>query len=917
VAVRFYPTVEIAPGADLLDAPLMWSWTDITDGYVHQPAKIFITRGRRDRYAQTTPSTCSLTLLNPDGIWVPDNPVGPYYGLIDQNTPLRVSVRPTDNQLSDAFNRTTSSSWGSADSGGAWTNAGGAASDFSVSPTNGGRHLHTSAAVRHTSLLPLDIIRSDQTVKIRVNATSTGAAQTAGIVLRYIDAANYRRAELQFGTTGTITARFVVRLAGVDDIDSSEVTTLTHSTSTWVWLRVQTSHTAVRVKAWADGTTEPSTWILDAADGTATAAVTGLLGLHSIRETGNTNTNATIDFDSYSMVDGPRIQFTGFIDRWPTSWADESGSLSFAQITASGHLRRIGQGKQLKSAFYRSYTQDRYASSPPAVAYWPGEDGSGSRQVASALGGQPMRGAGVTYASDSSIAGSDPLMTLTGAAAIAGNVPAYPTSSSWSVRFVCRIPSAPSSATILADWRTPGGTIGEWQLWLTPGAPDNFKLVGWNSAGVEQIGDAGINFTDGTTELYDRQLQVDVNAVQNGADIDWSYTLWYDTDNVGKAGTEASSTLANINQVYIPRDGNLASFTIGHIAVGTDTSLGPGVYGGSGFAGESTYERFVRLCTEENIPFHFGENADGSTGTTNQLMGAQSATLMLAQLRQVEATEEGVLFDGKQGHVTLLPRLMRQNHAINLALDHDQGQVGWPFAAIRDDQLLRTDVTVSRPGGSFANRADTTAVQLVGVYTDTVTVNTQYDDDLAQRANWRLNQGSTREIRYPQLVVNLARSPELIADWLDADIGSRVTVTNLPALLPPDDLDLLIEGYTEVIDPYEWAATLNCSPARPWKVWRIEGGGNLGRLDTAGSTLAAGVTSSATSLSVATTTGPLWRTGAVTFDIGIAGEQITVTNISGSSSPQTFTVTRSVNGVVKAQSANAAVSLWKPGVLAL
>ena len=44
---------------------------------------------------------------------------------------------------------------------------------------------------------------------------------------------------------------------------------------------------------------------------------------------------------------------------------------------------------------------------------------------------------------------------------------------------------------------------------------------------------------------------------------------------------------------------------------------------------------------------------------------------------------------------------------------------------------------------------------------------------------------------------------------------------------------------------------------------------------------------------------------------------MTVTNITGSSSPQTFTVTRSVNGVVKAQSAGVAVALWNTPVAAL
>ena len=64
---------------------------------------------------------------------------------------------------------------------------------------------------------------------------------------------------------------------------------------------------------------------------------------------------------------------------------------------------------------------------------------------------------------------------------------------------------------------------------------------------------------------------------------------------------------------------------------------------------------------------------------------------------------------------------------------------------------------------------------------------------------------------------------------------------------------------------------------------------------------------------------PLWTTSAgdFPFDINIGGEQITVTNITGASSPQTFTVTRSVNGVVKAQSSGADVRLFFPMILAV
>jgi hypothetical protein len=64
---------------------------------------------------------------------------------------------------------------------------------------------------------------------------------------------------------------------------------------------------------------------------------------------------------------------------------------------------------------------------------------------------------------------------------------------------------------------------------------------------------------------------------------------------------------------------------------------------------------------------------------------------------------------------------------------------------------------------------------------------------------------------------------------------------------------------------------------------------------------------------------PLWTTAAANFpfDVAIGGERVTVMGITGSSSPQAFTVARSVNGVVKPQSSGADVRLFYPPIAAL
>ncbi|MER6891981.1 hypothetical protein, partial [Streptomyces halstedii] len=93
----------------------------------------------------------------------------------------------------------------------------------------------------------------------------------------------------------------------------------------------------------------------------------------------------------------------------------------------------------------------------------------------------------------------------------------------------------------------------------------------------------------------------------------------------------------------------------------------------------------------------------------------------------------------------------------------------------------------------------------------------------------------------------------------------------------------------------------------------------LAHVDADEAELAAGATADATALSVAVAAGPLWTVNPADFpvDVMIAGERVTVTSVSGASSPQTFTVIRSVNDVVKALPAGADVRLATPSFPAL
>jgi hypothetical protein len=247
-----------------------------------------------------------------------------------------------------------------------------------------------------------------------------------------------------------------------------------------------------------------------------------------------------------------------------------------------------------------------------------------------------------------------------------------------------------------------------------------------------------------------------------------------------------------------------------------------------------------------------------------------------------------------------------------------------------DDQRVRNDVTVTRAGGGSARVQQDTgpnSVSTVGRYSASVELNVAADSQLVQHAAWRVHVGTWDELRVPSVRVDLVSTRSLI-DRTDATgTGSMITLAGAPAWLSVGDLRLLVEGWDEDVAPGRWDVVLRTSPADIYRAF-TEGDADRGRVDTMGSTLASGVTSTATSWSVATTTGPRWIdsaaysssfpfSAAVVDSLGRVVDVVTVTAISGTTSPQTWTVTRNVLGYTQAHSTGAPVRLYRPGRVVL
>ncbi len=264
------------------------------------------------------------------------------------------------------------------------------------------------------------------------------------------------------------------------------------------------------------------------------------------------------------------------------------------------------------------------------------------------------------------------------------------------------------------------------------------------------------------------------------------------------------------------------------------------------------------------------------------------------------------------------------NQAPALVLPY--GSIAPPLEPVEDDQAVRNDVTVSRRGGGSGRAVVETGPLSVlpseqggvGIYDESNELNLADDAQAQPMASWLAHLGTVDEARYPSIRIDLHRHPELIPAVLRLRVGDLIRLTGLPLWVGEPTTDLHVMQIQHEPRPRAWTVTLVGTPASPYRVG-VVGGGT--RVDTAGSQLAADVTASATTWSVASS-GERWITSAeypAEFPLAAAcgGEEVTVTAITGTAPPQTFTVVRSANGISKPHAAGASVSLARPHVVAL
>ena len=186
---------------------------------------------------------------------------------------------------SDLFSRALTNTWGSADVGGAYTLQGTAA-DYDTTGTTGTIALTTGAANRSAVLASVLARDVDISFRVALDKVPVGGSLWSYGLIRRINTSNEYRAVLRVAAGGAVYIQASSVLNNVEASIGTEVrvTGLNATPGAFIRMRAQFSGanpTTIRMRAWADGTTEPTTWQYTATNTAAALQVAGAVGLRN------------------------------------------------------------------------------------------------------------------------------------------------------------------------------------------------------------------------------------------------------------------------------------------------------------------------------------------------------------------------------------------------------------------------------------------------------------------------------------------------------------------------------------------------------------------------------------------------------------------------------------------------------------
>ena len=226
-------------------------------------------------------------------------------GATDTDTEQVTVTAPTE-LAADAFSRTVTNGWGSADTGGTWTLST-ASTNFSVG--GGAGRMTDGHEFRPVGVPELGVgprRRPDHQLSATTSPARAAAIYTSAVVRR-IGTSDYRAKVRVTATATTVTLSRTV--SGTETaLVTQTVPGLVYAPGDVLNIRLQAEGngtTTLRAKVWEEGTAEPGTWTATSTDTTAALQAPGGVGLQNYLSGSATNAPIVASIDDFQVVPLP------------------------------------------------------------------------------------------------------------------------------------------------------------------------------------------------------------------------------------------------------------------------------------------------------------------------------------------------------------------------------------------------------------------------------------------------------------------------------------------------------------------------------------------------------------------------------------------------------------------------------------
>jgi hypothetical protein len=924
-----------APKTELL---INGTWTDVST-YVKGDGKIGLRRGRANEQARITAQTAAFQLNNRDSRFSNRNPLSPYYGLLPLNTQVRISAGADGSNylrtdFTDSFNfqGAFTADKASLDIVGdldvridvqpySWRASGMFISKYLVTGNQRSWALYidsnglltfvwstdgtAAGRIFSTSTVPVPATSGRLSIKVAFKVNNGAGSNTTAFATASTIGGTYT----QLGTTIThagITSIFSssaqLAICGGDDFQVPITGTNGFGGKFFkaevhngllgpVVASFDPSSQAIGTTTWSDGLASPNTWTLRG---------------------------------TKSAVTSDRTRFYGELSSLvPT--ADKSGVDIYVPVNASGMIRRLTQGASpVSSPMYRNFSQ----YSP--AGYWPLEDGSTSTVAGSAVnGGKAATATAITF-------GAAPNGVLPGTSTVAQfqdttsrlqfTIPKATTTGIVSGVFYARLSALPAAGTKTLFTFYTSGTCRTITVALSSAA--------WITTFLDGDGNTLATSNVLVTGIDPSKQWIGFNVLLQTSGPNVNYSIRW--DDVGSTGVGVGPASLGAATIGVPTGGYTNSVAdaafldaqIAHVFMATtnfDLTDSNFANASNAWLNELAGARLLRLAAENGVFLR----VIGYAAST-ELMGYQLIDTFMNNVYDCADTDGGVLGEARDELSIIYYTRQSLELRQDAVLSYDDSHFSDILQPVDDDGGFTNDVTVSRPGGSSARVIITdgpTSISPppagVGPYQTEVSRNAT-DARLPAVAGWMALAGSWDAARFPNIPVAMHRTEitgndSVFASLIALELGNTILLSQMPVWLGPDDVPVLMEGYTETLGKFTWDFVFNCITAGPYEAVPILNSDvSPARLDANTNTIGSTMTTVATTVSFVTPAGSARWVDSATYpaefpmNLIIAGEVMTLTAMTSTSSPQTPTLTRSVNGVVKTHASGELVRLARP-----